>query len=86
MTWMAYVSLNRHAFMYATPLVHCHSATPDHTALALFFVDVTPSPFLRRRLLSTFLFPPSLPLSVIFPRNATSPPLSPLVHDVVDSA
>ncbi len=38
LTWMAYVSLNRHAFMYAAPLVHCHSVTPDYTALALLFL------------------------------------------------
>lgn len=36
LTWMAYVSLNRHAFMYAAPLVHCHSVTPDDLALAVF--------------------------------------------------
>ena len=37
LTWMAYVSLNRHAFMYAAPLVHCYSVTPDYPAPALLF-------------------------------------------------
>lgn len=85
LTWMAYVSLNRHASMYAAPLVRCRPVTPP-LSLACFSCPLfllhflSPSDFLSNASLPSLHLPPFIApllssLSVIFPSVTLPLPL-----------
>lgn len=83
LTLMACVSLNRHAFMYAAPLVclslfHCRFCRSFCLVFFFFPPPVGYFCFLNARLFISLL-------SVIFLCNFTSPSFPLYVHDVVDS-
>lgn len=72
LTWMAYVSLKRHAFMYAAPFAYCRSVTAESATPAASLSDLIFSLlkgffFLFSEFLSLFLLIPNPLPSVIFP-------------------